>query len=141
MNKQIEGKIRLRIFATKATPSPPTGPIIGQKGLKISDFCKDFNAQTKHIKETIQLPTNVIIYSDKSYNLTINTPPISYFIKKAIELNKKNNSYSGNLISARQIYHIAVLKKQDKNISHINIKSLCKMIYGSIKSMGIKVVK
>lgn len=136
--KTIDSIVKFRINAASAKPSPPVGPILGQHGLNIMEFCKEFNARTKHIKTTIVVPVTLTIYEDKNYDFKVGTPSNSFFIKNGAKI-KKGSSLPGQTnelsLSIKAIYELAKLKAT----SEAEIKAYCQMLVGSAKSMGIKI--
>ena len=88
MAKKIEGYLKMQVPAGGASPSPPIGPALGQRGLNIMEFCKAFNAKTQEMEANMPIPTIVTIYEDKSFDFVIKTPPASYYLKKAAKLPK-----------------------------------------------------
>ena len=88
MAKKIEGYLKMQVPAGGASPSPPIGPALGQRGLNIMEFCKAFNAKTQEMEANMPIPTIVTIYEDKSFDFIIKTPPASYYLKKAAKLDK-----------------------------------------------------
>jgi large subunit ribosomal protein L11 len=140
MAKKIIGLIKLQIPAGKANPSPPVGPALGQRGLNIMEFCKAFNAATQNMEAGIPIPVTITAYADRSFTFITRTPPVSYFIKKAANVNKgssKTGKESAGSISMAKIREIAEIKMQDMNAN--DIEAACSMIQGSAVSMGIKV--
>ena len=140
MAKKIDGYIRLQVPAGKATPSPPIGPALGQRGLNIMAFCKDFNAKTKEMDEGVPIPTIITVYSDKSFSIETKKPPASYYLKKAAKVEKgakdPGRTIAGSVTSA-QIREIAQEKMADLNAN--NIEAAMKIIAGSAKSLGLEV--
>jgi large subunit ribosomal protein L11 len=140
MAKKIDGYIRLQVPAGKATPSPPIGPALGQRGLNIMAFCKDFNAKTKELDEGTPIPTVITVYSDKSFSIETKKPPASYFLKKAAKVEKgakdPGRSVAGSVTMA-QVREIAEAKMADLNAN--NIEAAMKIIAGSAKSLGLEV--
>lgn len=138
--KKIDGYIRLQVPAGKANPSPPIGPALGQRGLNIMAFCKDFNAKTKEMEEGVPLPTIITVFSDKSFAITIKKPPASYYLKKAAKLEKgakdPGRTVAGSVTSA-QIRAIAEEKMVDLNANDID--AAMKIIAGSARSLGLEV--
>lgn len=139
--KQI-ATIRLTLLANKAAPSPLLGQALGQYGINIMQFCKNFNEQTKNIKDNIYVPTVINLYSRDNFQLIIKTPTTSFLIKQIANIAKGSataKKQEQGAIYLKEIYHIALFKKCDRILNHLNIKALCKTIIGSIKSMGIKI--
>jgi len=134
--------IRLKLFATKAAPSPVLGQSLGQYGINIMDFCKKFNNQTRNLKEEVLVSVVVKIYSQKNYDIEIKTPSSSDILKKIINLPsdfplKDLNTNQGSFLFLKEIYHLAVFKKCDILLNHLQIKSICKSLIGTAKSMNI----
>ena len=139
MAKEISGYLKLQIRGGAANPSPPVGPALGSKGLNIMDFCKQFNASTQD-KQGQVLPVVVTIYSDKSFDFVIKTPPAAVLILEAAK--KKSGSAEPNrlkvgTISWDQVKTIAETKMPDLNAFEVN--SAMRMVAGTARSMGIKV--
>jgi len=141
MAKKIDGFIKLQIPAGNANPSPPVGPALGQKGVNIMDFCKQFNSKTKN-KDGMIIPVVITIYKDKSFTFITKTPPASILLKKAAKIEKgspeSNRTKVGN-VSRTQLKEIAELKMPDLNA--IDIESAMSMVAGTARSMGLEVKK
>src|SRR5262245_3392687 len=138
--KKIDGYIRLQVPAGAATPSPPIGPALGQRGLNIMAFCKDFNAKTGQMEKGSPIPVVITIYQDKSFTFEMRTPPVSYFIKKAAKLesgSKAPGRDKAGKITKAQVKEIAEKKMADLNCS--TVEAAMRMIEGSARSMGIEV--
>ena len=141
MAKKITGYLKLQVAAGSATPSPPIGPALGQRGLNIMEFCKAFNAKTADMEKGQPTPVVITIYADKSFTFETRTPPVTYFIKKAANLksgSKLPGKESAGTITSAQIREIAQHKMADLNAD--NVDSAMSMIAGSARSMGIQVV-
>jgi large subunit ribosomal protein L11 len=139
MAKEISGYLKLQIRGGAANPSPPVGPALGSKGLNIMDFCKQFNARTQD-KQGQVLPVLVTIYTDKSFDFIIKTPPAPVMILEAA--NKKKGSAEPNrdkvgTVTWDQVKEIAEVKMPDLNA--FTIESAMKMVAGTARSMGIRV--
>lgn len=141
MSKKIKGYIKLQVKGGSANPSPPIGPALGSKGLNIMQFCKKFNEATKDKKGSI-LPVVITIYNDNSFDFIIKTPPTSILIMEALKI-KKGSKESGRKkiadISIKEIEKIAKIKMEDLNA--FKIESAIKMVIGTAKSIGVKVIK
>lgn len=136
--KKIDSYIKLLIPAGKASPSPPVGPALGQKGVNIMEFCKAFNAQTAN-KEGL-FPVVVTVYADRSFNFEIKTPPVSYLLKKAAGIEKGSGQVprvKAGVVTMKQIEEIAQTKIQDLNTNDINAAR--NIVQGTAKSMGIEI--
>ena len=142
MAKKIEGYIKLQVPAGAANPSPPIGPALGQRGVNIMEFCKQFNAATQEIEKTTPLPTIITVYSDRSFTFVTKTPPASFLIKKAAGLksgSKEPGKISAGTIKRSQLSEIAQVKMADLN-AH-DIEAATKIIEGSAIAMGLEVVE
>ena len=139
MAKEISGYLKLQILGGSANPSPPIGPALGAKGLNIMDFCKQFNARTQD-KPGQLLPVVVTIYSDKSFDFVIKTPPAASLILEAVKLKKGSpepNRTKVGSVSWDQVKTIAETKFPDLNA--FSIESAMKIVAGTARSMGVKV--
>ena len=140
MAKKIEGYIKLQIAAGKATPAPPVGPALGQHGVNIVEFTKQFNAKTADMGDTI-VPVIITVYADRSFSFITKTPPAAVMIKKACKI--QSGSGEPNVkkvakITRAQLQEIAETKMKDLNAA--NIDSAISMIAGTARSMGVEVV-
>lgn len=140
MAKKIEGYIKLQIAAGKATPAPPVGPALGQHGVNIVEFTKQFNAKTADMGDTI-VPVVITVYEDRSFSFITKTPPAAVMIKKACKI--QSGSGEPNVkkvakITRAQLQEIAEAKMKDLNAA--NIDSAISMIAGTARSMGVEVV-
>jgi large subunit ribosomal protein L11 len=136
------GYIRLQVPAGKATPSPPIGPALGQRGLNIMEFCKQFNARTQDMEAGIPVPVIITAFSDRRFTFIIKTPPVSYLLKKAAGIEKGTQTPGRTAIGQLthlQIQQIAEQKRADMNA--IDLKGAIHMIAGSARSMGIEIVE
>ena len=142
MAKKITGYIKLQVPAGSATPSPPIGPALGQRGVNIMEFCKAFNAATQDMEKAMPIPTIITVYADRSFTFVTKTPPASFLIKKAAGLksgSKEPGKISGGTITRAQLAEIAQAKMAD--LSANDIEQASKIIEGSARSMGITVVE
>ncbi|MFT4091174.1 MAG: 50S ribosomal protein L11 [Asticcacaulis sp.] len=141
MAKKILGYIKLQVKAGSATPSPPIGPALGQRGVNIMGFCKEFNARTENVEKGTPLPTIITVYQDKSFTFTTKTPPATFFIKQALGLksgSKLPGRDSVGSITRAQLREIA--EKKAKDLSAHDVENAAKIIEGSARSMGLKIV-
>ncbi len=142
MAKKIIGLIKLQVPAGAANPSPPIGPALGQRGLNIMQFCKEFNAQTQNLEKGMPIPVVITAYADRSFTFISKTPPASYFLKKAAGI-AKGSSTTGKgtvgKVTTAQLREIAETKMADLN-AH-DIEAAVQMIRGSAVSMGLEVVE
>jgi large subunit ribosomal protein L11 len=140
MAKKVVGYVKLQIPGGQATPAPPVGPALGQRGINIMEFCKQFNARTQD-KMGLILPVIVTIYSDKSFTFVVKTPPASVLLKKAAGVEKGSSEpkrVKVGKVTRQQIREIAQMKMPDLNTD--DIEAAMRMIEGTAKSMGIEVV-
>ena len=140
MAKKIVGYVKLQVPAGSATPSPPIGPALGQRGLNIMEFCKAFNAATQEMEKGSPIPVVITAYADKSFTFEMKQPPVTYFIKKAVNLksgSKLPGKESAGTITVAQLRDIAQKKMKDLNAD--NLDAAVSMIAGSARSMGIQV--
>ena len=139
MAKKVTGMIKLQVQAGKANPAPPIGPALGQHGVNIPGFCKEFNERTKNDVGLI-IPVVITVYSDRSFTFITKTPPVPVLIKKALGLEsgsgKPNKTKVGQLMQA-QVREIAEKKMPDLNAA--NIESAMSMVKGTARSMGVTV--
>jgi large subunit ribosomal protein L11 len=142
MAKKVVGMIKLQVPAGKANPSPPIGPALGQRGLNIMEFCKAFNAQTQNLEPGMPIPVVITAYGDRSFTFVTKTPPNTYFLKKAAEIEKGSQTTgkggAAGRVTMAQIREIAEQKMVDLNANDID--AACQMIIGSARSMGLEVI-
>ncbi|HOO63261.1 MAG TPA: 50S ribosomal protein L11 [Synergistaceae bacterium] len=139
MAKKVIGEIKLQLPAGKATPAPPVGPALGQHGVNIMEFCKQFNAKTSDQPGMI-IPVVITVFADRSFSFIMKTPPASVLIKKAIGLEKGSgepNKTKVGKISLAQIEEIAKIKMEDLNAN--TVEAAMEMIKGTARSMGVEV--
>ena len=140
MAKKITGYLKLQVPAGSATPSPPIGPALGQRGLNIMEFCKAFNAATQNQEKGAPTPVVITIFADKSFTFETKLPPVTYYLKKAMNLksgSKLPGKDSAGVITSKQIREIAEAKLKDLNA--YDVDAAAKMIAGSARSMGLRV--
>ena len=136
MAKKVSGYIKLQIPAGKATPAPPVGPALGQHGVNIVEFTKQFNAKTADQGDLI-IPVVITVYSDRSFSFVTKTPPAAVLIKKACNL--KSGSGVPNKTKVAKVKEIAELKMPDLNAA--SVETAMSMIEGTCRSMGVTVVE
>jgi len=142
MAKKVVGSMKLQVPAGQANPSPPVGPALGQRGLNIMEFCKAFNAKTQDMEPGAPCPTVITYYADKSFSLDIKTPPASYFLKRAANLQSAAREPGREVVgsvTSGQVREIAEAKMKDLNANDID--AAMRIVLGSARSMGIEVKK
>ena len=140
MAKKISGYLKLQVPAGSATPSPPIGPALGQRGLNIMEFCKAFNAASQEMEKGMPIPVIITIFTDKSFTFAMKTPPASYYLKKAAKLQKGGSTpgrSSAGTITTAQCREIAEAKMKDLNANDLDAAT--KIIMGSARAMGLTV--
>ncbi len=142
MAKKIAGYIKLTVPAANATPSPPLGPALGQRGVNIMEFCKAFNAKTESMERGMPVPTIITVFQDKSFSFVTKTPPASYYLKKAAGLKSGSNNPGREVagkVTKAQCREIAEAKFVDLTANDLD--QATKIIEGSARSMGLDVVE
>ena len=148
MAKKVVGYIKLQVPAGKANPSPPIGPALGQRGLAIMEFCKQFNAKSKDLEQGAPIPVKITVYSDRSFTFEMRQPPATYLIKKAAGLKPTGKGGSGSKepgrvvagqVTIAQLKEIAKGKLKDMNTDDID--AAARTLAGSARSMGLTVVE
>ncbi|HYF22920.1 MAG TPA: 50S ribosomal protein L11 [Caulobacteraceae bacterium] len=142
MAKKILGYIKLQVPAGSATPSPPIGPALGQRGVNIMGFCKEFNARTGEMEKGTPLPTVITVYQDKSFTFVTKTPPASFFLKQAAGIKSGSNNPGRDVagkVTLQQCRDIAEKKFKDLNANDLD--QATKIIAGSARAMGLQVVE
>jgi large subunit ribosomal protein L11 len=142
MAKKIDGYIKLQVPAGKANPSPPIGPALGQRGLNIMEFCKQFNAQTQSLEPGMPIPVIITVFADRSFTFITKTPPASFFLKRAAKLEKGSQTPGLGTVGSvtmAQVREIAKQKMADLNANDLD--GAVQMIKGSARSMGLEVVE
>ena len=142
MAKKITGYIKLQVPAGAANPSPPIGPALGQRGVNILEFCKQFNAQTGDTEKGTPLPTVITVYADRSFSFETKTPPATYLLKKAAGLksgSKEPGKVSAGKVTRAQLAEVATAKMKDLNANDLDAAT--KIIEGSARAMGLQVVE
>ncbi len=141
MAKKVIGKIKLQITAGKANPAPPIGPALGQHGVNIMDFCKQYNAKTQD-QEGLVIPVEISVYEDRSFSFITKTPPAPVLIKKILNLPKGSsvpNKTKVGEISQAQLEEIAKTKMEDLNAT--TLEAAVEMIKGTCRSMGVTIAE
>jgi large subunit ribosomal protein L11 len=141
MAKKITGYLKLQVPAGAANPSPPIGPALGQRGLNIMQFCKDFNAASQDLEKGSPIPVVLTIYADRTFSFEMKTPPVSHFLKKAAGLQKGSQTPgrgSAGRVTREQVRSIAEQKLKDLNARDVD--AAMRMVEGSARSMGLEVV-
>ncbi len=141
MAKRVKAVVKLQIPAGKANPAPPVGPALGQHGVNIMAFCKDYNSRTTNQTGSI-VPVEITIYQDGSFSFITKTPPAADLLKKAAKIEKGSGEASRievGVVTVGQLEQIAQLKMKDLNA--INLAGAVQMIAGTARSMGIRVVE
>jgi large subunit ribosomal protein L11 len=140
MAKKVQGYVKLQVPVGSANPSPPIGPALGQQGVNIMEFCKQFNAQTAKLEKGLPIPTVITVYSDRSFTFVMKTPPAAVLIRKAIGIEKGSgtpNTAKVGKITRRQLEEIAKLKQPD--LTAAGLDAAVRTIAGSARSMGVDV--
>ncbi len=140
MAKKVTGFLKLQVPAGAANPSPPIGPALGQAGLNIMEFCKNFNAKTDGLEKGMPIPTIITIYADKSFSFETKTPPASFLLRKAAKVDKGASEPGREVMASvtmKQVKEIAEAKMVDLNARDID--QAAKIIMGSARSMGFEV--
>lgn len=140
MAKKVQAFVKLQVKAGEANPSPPVGPALGQHGVNIMEFCKQFNAQTQKVEKGLPLPVIITVYSDRSFTFIIKTPPASVLVRKALGLEKgsqRPNTQKVGKITRQQLEDIAKLKEPD--LTAASLDAAVRTIAGTARSMGVDV--
>ncbi|MEJ7555683.1 MAG: 50S ribosomal protein L11 [Aquificaceae bacterium] len=138
--KKVTATVELMLPAQQATPAPPVGPALGQHGVNIMEFVKQFNAASKDFEPGTILPVVITIYQDRSFSFVLKTPPVSYLLKKAAGVQKGSSDpkrQKVGKVSLKQVEEIAKLKLKDMNTK--DIKAAMRQVVGTARSMGIEV--
>ena len=140
MAKKVQGYVKLQVPAGSANPSPPIGPALGQQGVNIMEFCKQFNAQTQKLEKGLPIPVIITVYSDRSFTFVMKTPPASVLIRKALGIEKGSgtpNSSKVGRISRKQLEEIAKTKQPD--LTAADLEAAVRTVAGTARSMGVDV--
>jgi large subunit ribosomal protein L11 len=142
MAKKIQAYVKLQVPAGKANPSPPIGPALGQQGVNIMEFCKQFNARTQKMEVSMPIPVVITVFQDRSFTFVTKTPPVSYFLKKAAGIEagaKMVGTQIVGKVTKKQVEEIAQQKMPDLNCD--TVESAVAQVVGSARSMGLQVVE
>ncbi|MCP5339743.1 MAG: 50S ribosomal protein L11 [Steroidobacteraceae bacterium] len=140
MAKKVQGYVKLQVPAGSANPSPPIGPALGQQGVNIMEFCKQFNAATQKLEKGLPIPVVITVYADRSFTFIMKTPPASVLIRKAIGIDKGSgtpNTSKVGKITRKQLEEIAKTKTPD--LTAADLEAAVRTIAGSARSMGVDV--
>jgi large subunit ribosomal protein L11 len=140
MAKKVQGYVKLQVPAGSANPAPPIGPALGQQGVNIMEFCKQFNAQTQKLEKGLPIPVVITVYSDRSFTFIMKTPPASVLIRKAIGIEKGSgvpNTQKVGKISRKQLEEVAKTKTPD--LTAADLEAAVRTIAGTARSMGVDV--
>jgi large subunit ribosomal protein L11 len=140
MAKKVQGYVKLQVPAGSANPSPPIGPALGQQGVNIMEFCKQFNALTQKLEKGLPIPVIITVYSDRSFTFIMKTPPASVLIRKAIGIEKGSgvpNTQKVGKISRKQLEEVARTKTPD--LTAADLEAAVRTIAGTARSMGVDV--
>jgi len=138
--KKVQGYVKLQVPAGAANPSPPIGPALGQQGVNIMEFCKQFNAQTQKMEKGLPIPVIITVYTDRSFTFIMKTPPAAVLIRKAIGIEKGSgtpNTAKVGKISRKQLEEVAKMKQPD--LTAADLEAAIRTIAGSARSMGVDV--
>ena len=140
MAKKVNGYVKLQVPAGAANPAPPIGPALGQQGVNIMEFCKQFNAATQKVEKNLPIPVIITVYSDRSFTFIMKTPPASVLIRKAIGIEKGSgvpNTQKVGKISRKQLEEVARTKTPD--LTAADLEAAVRTIAGTARSMGVDV--
>jgi large subunit ribosomal protein L11 len=140
--KKIAGYLKLQVPAGAANPSPPIGPALGQRGINIMEFCKAFNAQSQDMEKGSPIPVEITYYQDKSFTFRMKTPPVSYFLKKAANVQKGSGAPGrGPVGSVTKAQVRDIAEKKIKDLNAVDVEAAMRMVEGSARSMGLQVTE
>ena len=142
MAKEVSAQIKLQIPAGKANPAPPVGPSLGQHGVNIMEFCKQFNAKSKDMEQGAPVPVKITVFSDRTFAFEMRTPPASYLLRKAANIqggSKEPGRTSVGTVTKAQVLEVAKQKMKDLNTE--NLEQAAKTVAGTARSMGLQVVE
>jgi large subunit ribosomal protein L11 len=142
MSKEVVARVKLQITAKQASPAPPVGPALGQHGVNIMQFVREFNDRTSKMEEGVVVPIVITIFKDKSFNFIMRTPPASYLLKKAAGIAKGSgapNKDKVGKVTLKQIEEIAKTKLPDLNAN--DVAAAMKIVEGTAKNMGLEIIR
>ena len=140
MAKKVQGYVKLQVPAGQANPSPPIGPALGQQGVNIMEFCKQFNAQTQQLEKGLPIPVVITVYADRSFTFIMKTPPASVLIRKQLGIEKGSgtpNTTKVGKINSKKLEEVAKTKQPD--LTAADLDAAVRTIAGSARSMGVDV--
>ena len=140
--KKIDSYVKLQVPAGQANPAPPIGPALGQRGVNIMEFCKQFNAATKELTPSMPIPVTITVFSDRSFTFVTRTPPASYLLKKAAGVESGSKATGRDVagtVTKAQVRQIAEQKMKDLNAN--DIEGAMSMVAGTARSMGLQVTE
>ncbi|KAJ2785429.1 mitochondrial 54S ribosomal protein YmL19 [Coemansia javaensis] len=139
----VASLLKMIVPAGKATPSPPVGPALGQRGVKSMDFCKQFNDRTKDLVVDTPTPVAISINADRTFSFAVKSPPTAWLLKRAAGVAKgaaQPGKETVGTVSLKHVYAIAQIKAKDPVMSHIELRSICRSVIATARSVGIRVV-
>lgn len=140
MAKKIDGYIKLQVPAGKANPSPPIGPALGQKGVNIMAFCKEFNAATANLEPGLPIPTEITVYSDKSFTFIMKSPPAAFLLLKAAGISKGSGTPNTNKVGKVTRAQLEeIVKTKEADLTAADLEAAVRTIAGTARSMGLTV--
>ena len=140
MAKKVAGQLKLQVPAGSATPSPPIGPALGQRGINIMEFCKAFNAQTQELEKGSPIPVVITYYQDKSFTFAMKTPPVTFLLKKAAGLasgSKEPNKVKVGKITKAKLMEVVAIKMPDMNTK--DPEAAARILAGTARQMGLEI--
>jgi large subunit ribosomal protein L11 len=141
MSKEVVARIKLQIVAGQASPAPPVGPALGQHGVNIMEFVRQFNEKTNKMEEGMIVPVEITVFKDKKFTFILRTPPASYLLKKAAGIAKGSaapNKDKVGKVTRKQVEDIARLKLPDLNAN--TLEGAVKIVEGTAKNMGLEII-
>jgi|YelNatPaOPRAMG01_1025707.scaffolds.fasta_scaffold22295_1 large subunit ribosomal protein L11 len=142
--KVLRQRMRMLLPAGKAAPGPPVGPRLGQAGVNIAQFCKEFNQATANLEDGVPIPTLIAAYTDRSFSFETRQPPVSFFLRRLAGVEKGSSqpgrSFVGQPVPLTAVYELARIKQKDDNLRTVSLQALCKSIIGTARSMGVRIV-